>query len=278
MIQRYALVDSAQRVGFHARLDRLGVRYESLFDSYPEQKHKDIAPLLFHWADDDAVSREVVGLARTRPAVCVIGTKLSLRELADRFRAFHLVKIPHGRRLILRWYDTRILPCWLDTLDLEQRATFLYGIESWHFFNRFGIQVDLNIPSKRPEFPALPPIELTEEQYQFLLDGAQVDMHIQRLRKIIPDEIRNVPYPVLYPFLDGHLIQAHKQGIIGLDDCTQYLLLALYTSGNFQNSPVVKDLLSGWRSGLESFSDFISSLPEEIWYSGVPLWSARHVD
>lgn len=48
--------------------------------------------------------------------------------------------------MLLRWYDTRILPVWLQLLTAEQKAVFTAAIEEWHYFDRFGDLQPLPLP------------------------------------------------------------------------------------------------------------------------------------
>lgn len=280
-MQRYAVIDGAQRPHFHERLERLGATYCSLFDGQAEESLKEIAPLLVEYAEHDVnpgLSKEIERLGALKPAVSVLGSDLGLHELARHFRDFHLVKVPEqgGRDMLLRWYDTRILPAWSDLLTALQQAAFFKGIRQWRYFDRFGDMQELALPVSSPDtLPALPPLRLDQEQYAHLLDACEPDVAIAQLRRVIPDEVRRVPARTLYPFVSAHLDDSRAHGVQQLDDHVQYLLLALYTSGGFGRHPAVAERLARpcdqWP---QPFSEWVAALPENVWESGSPLWES----
>lgn len=278
---RYAIIDSAQRPHFHQRLERLGVRYLSLFEGQAESNLVDIAPLLVDYPERDenpGLTREIERLGALKPAVSVLVSDLELHELALHFRDFHLIKVPEqgGREMLLRWYDTRILPVWSDLLTALQQATFFKSIRQWRYFDRFGDMQELILPVPPPDtLPALPPLRLEPDQYARLLDACEPDVAIAQLRRVIPDEMRRVPARTLYPFVSTHLDGSRAHGVQQLDDHVQYLLLALYTSGGFARHPAVVERLSRpCEQWPQPFSDWVAALPEDVWESGSPLWES----
>lgn len=270
-MNHYAVVDSAQRPHFNERLAGFGARYCSLFDGQAESNLKDITPLLVEYAKDGTgseLSGEIERLGVARPAVSLVASHLPLQDLALHFRAFHLIKVPQkGRReMLLRWYDTRILPVWLDLLTTAQRKAFLAGIHQWQYFDRFGDLKEWVIPAMPGEkLPALPPLRLDQDQYARLLDASEPDVAIAQLRRIMPDEMRRVPFRDLFPFISMHLADSRAHGVQQLDDQVQYLLLALYTSGGFRNHPVVTARLAAHCDrSLEPFGEWVMALPEGV--------------
>lgn len=277
----YVLVDSSQRVGFHRRLDDRKVRYCSLFDGQAEQKHPEIAPLLLHWPEDESVNarqmrRDIRSLASEKPAVSIIESDMAMEELSEHLRKFHLVKLPNGREMLLRWYDTRILPVWVDIMAPSQAQGFFSGVNRWRMYDRYGEEVDLTIQVKEArELPALSPYAIDEAQYARLIEACGADVLIAHLRDVIPDEIRRLSHRVLYPFVTDHLDAARRQGLESLDDQTQYMLLALYTSGEFLSHPHVRQRLdSNAEDHDEDFSTWAMQVPDEVFALGEPLWSA----
>lgn len=277
---QYALVDSAQRPHFHERLDKLRTPYHSLFDGTAEQALRDIAPLIVKHTgdltDNSPLNRELRALGEQKPAVSLIESDASMDELATHFRSFHLVRVPeHGEKdMLLRWYDTRILPIWMQLLRPDQQASFIGTIREWRYYDRFGDMKELILPARPAKrFPALPPLRLDADQYSNLLDACAPDAAIAQLRRIIPDEIRQVPYRTLYPFISAHLCDSLAHGVTMLDDQVQYLLLALYTSGRFrEHHSVIERLAENAVAMPDSFTDWAMALPEDVWLTGIPLW------
>lgn len=275
---RYAVIDSAQQGGFYKRLDKYGLPYRSLFDGYAEANLPEIAPLLVLLSETDSQQRrvhnEIQRIAVQRPAISLLESVLPLDELAEHLRAFHTVKLPGRRMMILRWYDTRVLPDWMDALDPSQRAGFTRGIDRWSYYDRFGDERELALPPGSA-FPSLTPYELDDAQYAALREACEADALIAHLRSIIRDELSGLPIRALYPFVDEHLQQARLHGLGGLDDQTQFLLLALYTSGRcLEHHEVALRLAVPAGAHGNAFQDWMDALPDEAWLAGQPLWAS----
>lgn len=281
---RYAIIDSAQRVGFHQRLDKYGVDYRSLYEGHAEGNLPEIAPLLVSFSESTDSHRvraqaDIQKLAQERPAVSIIETTLTTDELAKHLRRFHTVQLPEQKAMILRWYDTRILPVWMETMSEAQRAGFAEGITRWTAYDRFGDEIELPLPAERPAFASLPPYELDQPQYDRLLDACLPDVLIAQLRNVIKDELKQIPERVLYPFVVEHLQASRAHGLDNLDDHTQYLLLALYTSGRFVEHPQVHVRLSKPCSEHEQpFAEWVDSLPPEVYEPENSLWRTSSDD
>lgn len=281
MIQ-YALLDTAQHVRFRSRLDTAGLTYASLFDGYPEQSLLDIAPLLIEspaGQQQNFIWKQILALGARAPSLSVLTSRLSLQNLADHLRQFHLVKIPDHKEMLLRWYDTRILPAWMEILTPEQRTGFLYSIQTWRYFDRYGQEQHICCTSEDNAEKALTlsPYSLSSPQYEKLITASEPDMVIAQLRRIIHDEIQRVDYVALYPFVQQHTLKSKNYGAFTLDDQVQYVLVALYTSGGHEKHPYFiqrkKDLAQS--RDVPTLSDWLQTVPEEIWEIDMPLWHAR---
>lgn len=276
---RYALVDSAQRPHFHEWLEKRGIPYVSLFDGQAEEPLKDIAPLLIE-IDSGAAHPDLLktleSIGRLKPAVSMLVSELNPTKLAEHFSAFHLVKVPAPGEMLLRWYDTRILPVWANLLDDAQRAAFFAPIAEWQYFDRFGEQTVLNLPPYTESLPPLIPLALDDEQYTRLQDASLPDVVIAQLRRVIPEVLGKLDRKRLYLFAVRQLEDAQACGLSDVDDHVQYLILALYTSGKFRLHPLIEARLSAPQSEqATAFADWVVDLPDDVWSTGEPLWITR---
>ncbi|NMV41913.1 DUF4123 domain-containing protein [Ralstonia insidiosa] len=276
-MQTYFIVDSSQQPNLHRKLARYKAEFRSLFEGFAEESLPEIAPLLVKLPDEDDVVRkrieaDIRHLAQTRPCICRVESALDLDVLAKQLSQFHIVEVPEGRRMIMRWYDTRVLPAWWGVLTERQRASFVDGIEHWSYYDRFGDEVRLEF-SAQSAVPEATPLALTEPQYAQLLHAAEPDVLIAHLRTVIRDELRVVPQRTLYPFVASHLEAARHHGLQDFDEQTQYLLIALYTSGRFVEHPEAQLRLTvDATTHGQSFGDWAANVSDSIWDAGVPLW------
>lgn len=274
----YVLIDSAQRPGFNQRLERLRVPYRSLFEGHPERNLPEIAPLLLPYphgdGQDESAARHMIDkLAADKPAVSHIQCDLGLAALAAHLRGFHLVGIPGRREMIVRWYDTRVLPAWLEVLDPGQRAAFLTGVASWRYYDRFGDAKDVQlVPGDSTGVDVPRPFVLAESQYAALLKSSEADAVIARLDGIIRDELRRVDPRSLCMFIQAQLQVARSHGLSTTKDFTRFVLMALFTSGRFVEHPyIIARLETGVPDGLP-FAEWVETIPEDVFETGAPLW------
>ena len=278
------VIDGAQSEGCNQQLDRWKIFYLSLFDGTPEESLIEIAPLLvptsgmgtsdrlrlFSWAQD---------LAYRFPMVSWVESTLSAEQLADHLRSFHVVGLSEGQSMLLRWYDTRILPIWLACLTGAQSQAFAAGSLQWDYVDRSGNVSTLLQTAAAQPLPAAPAfgeplIVLTDAQYGMLVDVADLDVMLARLRRVIPDEIKQVPKSTLTRFVARYQQDAVKAGLNDIDRQAQYVLLALYTSGKGLEQAEFKAFMKSPPASFDDFSNGIQALPEKVWNAGPPLWDA----
>jgi Domain of unknown function (DUF4123) len=194
-----------------------------------------------------------------------------LDVLASHLRRFHVAALPEGQSMLMRWYDTRILPVWYDALSPEQRDWFTGPIRKWQYVDRFGDLVELSQAGTSNAVDAQE-LQLSQKQLNTLLQAGETDALIAHLREVIGDELVRLTPRRLYPFVAEHLERAKRIGLDGMDDQTQFLLLALYTSGRFTEHPVIQALLQSRAQELKPFASHVEALPDSVWDTGLPLW------
>ena len=277
MDYRFALIDSSQQMRFHRRLDRSGATYQSLFAGYPEESLLDMAPLLIDLNRDDELRKNLLAaaehLGKLKPCVSLLIASVPFDELAEHLRQFHLTEIPNGREMIVRWYDGRILPAWLEILEADQRALFTRHLSAWTYFDRFGEPQQLPLPAAGATEPPPAPIRLDDNQLSALMSACEADMMIVDLREVNRDELRSVPYRTLYPFVQEHLLVARQHGLTARPDRLQLLTLALHTSGRYVDHPRVAQRLSmPAPAHEEAFKDWLAGLGDDVLDIARPLW------
>lgn len=284
-LQPYLLIDTAQVPDSQRKLERWNLPYISLFEHTPEQSLIEIAPLLIplvylpveltrtvcDWAMD---------LAYGAPWLCWMSSRLAAEELAEHLRKFHTVGLNEGDTMIMRWYDTRILPVWMACLSPVQVTQFTAGILALQYVDRFGAVSVLHDAEPVGALPATPPfgqplIHLTDQQFGMLVDASDTDLLISHLRRVITDETNALKPHVLFEFVRKYQQRAVAAGIRDIDRQTQYLLLALFTSGKGVEHSACIELLKTAPESLDEFSRALQALPSSVWDAGPPLWSSN---
>ncbi|MDO8047230.1 hypothetical protein O3301_02060 [Janthinobacterium sp. SUN211] len=98
---------------------------------------------------------------------------------------------------------------------------------------------------------------------------------VSHLRRVITDETNDTPPRVLNAFVAKYQQRALDAGIDDLDRQTQYVLLALYTSGKAMEQPQFVALMKNPPASLDAFYDALHALPSTVWEAGTPLWDAQ---
>lgn len=280
----YLLIDTAQIPNSRLKLTRWKISSISLFEHTAEQALIEIAPLLIPLADLSEGSVKTVcdwamGVAFGAPCLSWMSSSLSSVELADHLRKFHTVALSDQQTMLLRWYDTRILPVWMACLTLDQATQFTAGMRSLEYVNRFGATCILHNAEPVCGLPALPAfgqplVRLTDQQYGMLVDAGETDQLVNHLRRVITDETNALPARKLFEFVGKYQQRAATAGIDDLDRQTQYLLLALFTSGQGVEHNACIELLKKPPESLGEFFSAMQALPASVWDAGPPLWSS----
>jgi hypothetical protein len=279
------LLDSAPNEGAYLKLQQLGVPFESLFDQTPEAGLLEIAPLLVEATALEPGARMrlfpwLQELAYASPCLSWFHTRHPMPTVAAHLRRFHVVGVSEGQAMLMRWYDTRMLPIWLACLGADQAAAFAAGTLHWQYVNRYGEVAQLESGDSSGAFPQDKPvgrhmIDLNDEQLAMLVGAADLDVLLGHLRRVIPDELAQVDSKRLAAFVSRYQQQAIDYGLKDIDRQTQFVILALYTSGRGIERPELKAFMMSAPQDRKRFSDGLRDLPDVVWNAGPPLWELR---
>ncbi|UIN21229.1 DUF4123 domain-containing protein [Herbaspirillum frisingense] len=282
----YLLLDGAQAEGSHLALQAMRVPYASLFEGKREEVLPEIAPLLVALSGLDMQRRErlvswILPLAFSVPCLSWYESPLPLPALAAHLRNFHQVGLSDGQAMMMRWYDTRILPIWLQALDPEQARLFTGSMLSISYIDRFGEaktihRGDQSGPPSAPLPLDQPLVTLDDRQFGLLVDAGDLDALVNHLKFVIPDETRKVGPRTLLDFVATYQREAMGAGLDDLDRQSQYVLLALYTSGAGVAHDAVRALMQDPPATLDAYAEALQALPGEVWEAGPPLWERAH--
>lgn len=106
------------------------------------------------------------------------------------------------------------------------------------------------------------------------LKPADIANLVSHLRRVITDETNDTPPRVLNAFVAKYQQRALDAGIDDLDRQTQYVLLALYTSGKAMEQPLFIAFMKNPPASLDAFYDALQALPKTVWEAGPPLWES----
>lgn len=124
------------------------------------------------------------------------------------------------------------------------------------------VAADVNPAPHKPRKPAsaVPPPD------------KRLDVLINHLRFVIRDETSQVEPEKLRAFVRRYQDKAVAAGLMDIDRQTQYVILALYTSGQGVKHPACLKLMKKPPEGSDDFADAMQALPDSIWETGKPIW------
>jgi|GEM_PF-3095319 len=103
----------------------------------------------------------------------------------------------------------------------------------------------------------------------------RLDVLIDHLRLIIRDETNQVEPAKLKSFVRHYQDRAVAAGLLDIDRQTQYVILALYTSGKGVDHPACRTLMMNPPKESDAFADAMQALPDAIWETGIPIWDSQ---
>jgi hypothetical protein len=281
----FALLDSAQAEGAFRQLDEWGLPYDSLFEDTNEKNLTEIAPLQVPLSivPEERIDEVLIwleGLAKSAPCVSWFESNVYRSAVAAHLRRFHLVDLTQKQRMMMRWYDTRILTAWTRCLTAPQRELFFAGSSRWGYMDRYGHTQSLEspeAPSPIPQRVPTPylgqPIQLDDQQFAVLMSSADADILVTQLREILPDETRQLEQKPLLTFVEQVVQACRAAGVEDLDRQLSVVILAAYTSGHALQTSVFKQWIDVAPADSQAFSESMQKLPEAVWSAGPPLWA-----
>ena len=74
-------------------------------------------------------------LEQALPSVSWLISPIDLEGLSQLLQLKLDAQLPDGRKVLLRFYDPRVLGHLMQTMNSEQRAEFVHLIDEWHFIH-----------------------------------------------------------------------------------------------------------------------------------------------
>lgn len=74
-------------------------------------------------------------LEKSLPSVSWLISPIDLEGLSQLLQLKLDAQLPDGRKVLLRFYDPRVLSHLMQTMSNEQRAGFVHLIDEWHFIH-----------------------------------------------------------------------------------------------------------------------------------------------
>lgn len=187
-------------------------------------------------------------LEHTQGTHCLswIVSPLGLIDLREHMRQLMRVLAEDGSEYLMRYYDTRILPVWYQTLSAEQEIQAMGPINSWTYLDRDHMPCTV-FGQGKANTGASANFTITPTQEQALLDAALPDIVIQELTKLGNADLAALTPAESFRFIAEQIDKAKKQyGIKSVADLILFCELALSIGKNFDKLSSVAQILQGF--------------------------------
>ena len=246
-------------------------RASSLLPSGAADTAVAVGPLLFE-VQVDQLGRSLVESLVDMATGELIGSILvgshNAAEVVENLRQFVDVRLDDGTEMVMRFYDPRILPFWLEGLPDEYARHLGAALSQWLYW---GADWELRVSefaSAAPQATSSPtvafPVRLSAEREAQLVDASVPHLMMSRLRSEDPDALSKLPHAVRYGFLRQQLDRAKAHGLNGMSDLETYCGLAVTLGPRFDADPAMEAALQHAKAGA-AFHKAIAGLNAGDW-------------
>ncbi|RQP23753.1 DUF4123 domain-containing protein [Piscinibacter terrae] len=266
--RRYALLDGALLKGFSQQTRRhwLLAAGVSLFGDDADAAATEVGPLLFELnagADADEFPLGMVDDTMGMCAGSVVESELPGVDLAKRLSRFLDVRLDDGSMMVMRFFDPRVLPAWLEVLPDQYKAELGSVVSRWlyrdHSLEMRSWCFDLQEPTSA-QFPWA----VAAQDEQRLMDRCLPYTVIARFSKEDPQALRKVPLNQQYSFFSQQIERCRSRGLESMGDIEVYCGLAIEVGQAFDETAAFGRCLAEVNAGC-SLGEALSRLDDNDW-------------
>lgn len=185
-----------------------------------------------------------------RPMISIVGSRVPLDSLSEHWKSLHRVDVLDHGHMLLRIADTRVLAVLPRILDPAQWRAYTEPLAHWLVLERGGKLAAL--PMAPDDLTADEAIQLRQRQVDALLQASQpdaiIDLLMETMSDIVPDEIRNADF---HKLIQASCELAESHGIENFADTFALAVAACITIGTSNNNIEIDKLLRSrqWHQG-----------------------------
>lgn len=127
----YAILDACNEARVPPKIVELGERAVSLYRGRAERDYSEFAPYLVRV--DESLLDWIIKTLSAEPWGLFAVADVELAIVRNHFRRFLTVEGPHGKRMLFRFYDPRVLPTFLQSCTDEEARSFFGVIKAFYY-------------------------------------------------------------------------------------------------------------------------------------------------
>lgn len=229
-----------------------------------------VGPLLFESRPKDEIQDDALTSADDTGIVwaasSVIVSALTLEALAAHLAPMLDVQLEQMENtMLMRFFDPRVLPFWLDMLPAEHLAWLARGVRSWIY-----LDIHQNLHAARIEEPAKTdkivrfPLQISQQQEDDLLAACYPYTMIERLRSEFAPLMERVPEARQYDFVRDQLDRCRARGADSPASLLTWCELALRYGPHFDEHPAMQPVFASLDDG-QTFTQALTLVPSGDW-------------
>lgn len=258
----YLLIDHAALPALGAWLKAAEMAFAPLWGEVDSDKLHAL-PILLHWSDPlhparQNLLRRLANHGQFATAITCLVSPLdfaALRQaLADRCEAM----LPDRMDVVLRYYDTRVLPELLAVLDETTQRAFLGFASALAYVDRQGQLTPLAVQYQSADWPT--PLPLSEAQQNAMLEAATADAVLDLLQRQTPSQLRDWNPPQRYQAVCAAITHAQSLGLSALGDYALMTLLHRQYPSSTLESAAWQAGFARVQAGAQSLSELVTQM------------------
>lgn len=268
----FALVDGALLRDMPDAVRRIwpASRARSLLTGSTGRGAAEAGPLLFEISRPElanALPATLLDAATGRSAGSFIVSRLPLGELAIRLMRFADVKLADNTTMVMRFFDPRVLPFWLEIVRPRHSVLLAETVSRWIYWDaRQAVTVErFEEPGPEATDERLP-LRISEAEEQRLLDACYPFTLIERFRSEDPDALARVPVIERQAFFSAQIERARAHSIESNVDIEVYCGLAIQFGEHFDERPAMRPAFERTANG-SNLAAALATLADADWAS-----------
>ncbi|WP_321842891.1 DUF4123 domain-containing protein [Paraburkholderia bannensis] len=266
----YALIDGVLDPSLLGEAERCDIAWRGLYpESMLESRTPAMGPLLVELepahAGHEAFMRLLIKRSRTQDLVMWMASRQALDPLAGHLQVYAEVKLPDGRRALLRHYDPSILEILVPMFDAQQRADFLAGVRGYRYW-RDGWRDVVGADAELLPEPPADSIALTPVQFELLSNESFAETLYHRIKDELLPPVSTMNSHDCITAIRGLLARAAQtHGLKSESDLTYFTLLALNIHPSFDTHAPIAEALAAQIDSDAPLTAKLAGVDASIW-------------
>jgi hypothetical protein len=228
----------------------------------------DVGPLLFELTQAHVEAHLPTSLLELNSGRCagsVIVTEADTTQLVKHLTSLIDVRLNDGSEMVMRYFDPRVFPFWLEVLKPSYREHLAFVVSQWMFWDaKFELKIESFAPPKQQEIPPNLPMTLSSEQEARLMNLTYPFTMIERFRSEDQGALDRIPVPHRYTFFKMQIARANSHGLESQGEVEAYCGTAIDIGPKFDEDAAMTPAWLGIKAG-KPYHEAIAGVADADW-------------